>query len=177
MKNGVAFGEAVVVLKPGLAARAPYLRKTRLQLASKMRFISAQYEAYLSTGAWERNAKTANSAARRLEAAVRTIGGIELAFPVDVNALFAQMPARGRRSRPRQILLLRLGRRPPALDDELRHDRRRCRRVRGHPPRFAHRAGPIMVAASAWDDGKFARLEVTDKVIAWLAASEQVQTK
>jgi len=93
MKNGVAFGEAVVVLKPGLAARAPYLRKTRLQLASKMRFISAQYEAYMSSGAWERNAKAANAAARRLEAGVRAIGGIELAFPVQANAIFARMDA------------------------------------------------------------------------------------
>lgn len=93
MKNGVAFGEAVVVLKPELAARAPYLRKTRLQLASKMRFISAQYDAYLRTGAWERNARAANAAARRLESALGSIDGIELAFPVDTNALFARMPA------------------------------------------------------------------------------------
>ncbi len=92
MKNGVAFGEAVVVLKPGLAARAPYLRKTRLQLASKMRFVSAQYEAYLSTGAWGRNATAANEAARRLETAVRAMGGIEIAYPVQANAVFARMP-------------------------------------------------------------------------------------
>ena len=93
MKNGIAFGEAVVILKPELVARAPYLRKTRLQLASKMRFIAAQYEAYLETGAWERNARAANAAARRLETAVNAIGGIELAYPVSVNALFARMPA------------------------------------------------------------------------------------
>ncbi len=93
MKNGIAFGEAVVILKPELVARAPYLRKTRLQLASKMRFIAAQYEAYLETGAWERNASAANAAARRLETAVNAIGGIELAYPVSVNALFARMPA------------------------------------------------------------------------------------
>jgi threonine aldolase len=92
MKNGVAFGEAVVVLKSELAARAPYLRKTRLQLASKMRYISAQYEAYLDGGLWERNAKAANAAARRLESALRTVGGIELAYPVQTNALFARMP-------------------------------------------------------------------------------------
>ena len=90
MKNGVAFGEAVVVLKPGLAARAPYLRKTHLQLASKMRFISAQYEAYLRV--WERNARAANAAATRLETAVKTIGGIEIEYPVATNALFARMP-------------------------------------------------------------------------------------
>ena len=92
-KNGVAFVEAVVVLKPELAARAPYLRKTRLQLASKMRFISAQYETYLRDGLWERNAKAANGAAKRLEKAVLAIGGIKLAYPVQANALFASMPA------------------------------------------------------------------------------------
>jgi threonine aldolase len=92
MKNGVAFGEAVVVLKPSLAARAPCLRKTRLQLASKMRFISAQYEAYLGSRLWERNARSANTAAKRLEAAVKSVGGIELAYPVETNAFFARMP-------------------------------------------------------------------------------------
>jgi threonine aldolase len=92
MKNGVAFGEAVVVLKPDLAIRAPYLRKTRTQLASKMRFISAQYEVYLGSGLWKRNAESANAAAGRLEAAVRDIGGIELAYPVRSNAIFARMP-------------------------------------------------------------------------------------
>jgi threonine aldolase len=92
MKNGVAFGEAVVVLKPALAGRAPFLRKTRLQLASKMRFISAQYEAYIRPEVWERNAKSANAAASRLAAAARAIGGIELAFPVRTNAVFARMP-------------------------------------------------------------------------------------
>lgn len=92
MKNGVAFGEAMVVLKAGLAARAPCLRKTHLQLASKMRFISAQYEAYLTGGVWERNALAANAAARRLETAVNAMGGIDLAFPVSTNALFARMP-------------------------------------------------------------------------------------
>ena len=91
MKNGIAFGEAVVVLNSALALRAPYLRKTRLQLTSKMRFVSAQYEAYLSTGAWERNARAANAAARRLESALSTVGGIKLVYPVSTNALFARM--------------------------------------------------------------------------------------
>jgi threonine aldolase len=92
MKNGVAFGEAVVVLRSELAARAPCLRKTRLQLASKMRFISAQYEAYLGKGVWERNARAATSAAKRRETAIGSIRGIETAFPVQTNALFARMP-------------------------------------------------------------------------------------
>jgi threonine aldolase len=94
MKNGVAFGEALVVLEPRLAARAPRLRKARLQLASKMRFISAQYEAYLSGGVWERNARSANAAARRLEAGARATAGIEIACPVQANAVFARMEGR-----------------------------------------------------------------------------------
>jgi len=92
MKNGVAFGEAVVVLRSELAIEAPYLRKTRLQLASKMRFISAQYEVYLGKRIWERNARAANAAAKRLEAAVSSIEGIKPAFPVETNAVFATMP-------------------------------------------------------------------------------------
>jgi threonine aldolase len=93
MKNGLAFGEAVVVLKESLASRAPCLRKTRCQLASKMRFISAQYEAYLGKGVWERNARASNAAAKRLESAVASMGGIEIAFPVQANAVFARMSA------------------------------------------------------------------------------------
>jgi threonine aldolase len=92
MKNGVAFGEALVVLEPALAKAAPFLRKTRLQLASKMRYIAAQYEAYLSGGVWERNAKAANRAARRLEAALRGTPGLEIALPVSTNAVFARVP-------------------------------------------------------------------------------------
>jgi threonine aldolase len=94
MKNGVAFGEALVVLEPRLAPRVPRMRKARLQLASKMRFISAQYEAYISDGVWERNARAANAAAARLETGARAIAGIEIAYPVQANAVFARMDHR-----------------------------------------------------------------------------------
>lgn len=94
MKNGLAFGEAVVVLEPRLAKQAPYLRKARLQLASKMRYISAQYEVYLRDRLWFRNAASANAAAARLAAALEGESGIELAFPVQVNALFVRMAPR-----------------------------------------------------------------------------------
>jgi threonine aldolase len=59
-----------------------------------MRFISAQYEAYLSGGVWERNARSANAAARRLEAGARATAGIEIACPVQANAVFARMEGR-----------------------------------------------------------------------------------
>jgi threonine aldolase len=91
-KNGVAFGEALVVLKPELAARAEVLRKTRLQLASKMRFISAQYLAYLGKGIWKRNAETANARAKELAALVEGIRGVEIVHGPDTNALFVRLP-------------------------------------------------------------------------------------
>lgn len=93
MKNGVAFGEALVVLRPELALRAELLRKTRLQLSSKMRFVSAQYLAYLGQGIWKRNAEAANTRARELAALVRTIPGVEIIHGPDTNAIFARMPA------------------------------------------------------------------------------------
>ena len=103
MKNGVAFGEALVVLKGGLARRAPYLRKTRLQLASKMRFISAQFLAMLGDGAseplWLRSARHANAMAARLRSqldeavAAGRIRGLAFTQPTHANAVFATLPA------------------------------------------------------------------------------------
>lgn len=92
MKNGVAFGEALVVLNPALARRAPFLRKTRLQLDSKMRFIAAQYEAYLADGLWLKNARAANAAAKRLAALIRDIPELRLAHEPETNALFVRLP-------------------------------------------------------------------------------------
>jgi len=91
-KNGLLFGEAVVALNPRYAEDAPFLRKTRLQLASKMRFIGAQYEAYLGQGIWRRNAMASNSSAARLEALLATRPRVKVVNKVEINALFASMP-------------------------------------------------------------------------------------
>jgi threonine aldolase len=91
-KNGLLFGEAVVVLEPRYAEDAPYLRKTRLQLASKMRYIAAQYEAYLGQGLWKRNAEAANSAAARLASGLAPLPQVGIAHPVETNAIFAGLP-------------------------------------------------------------------------------------
>lgn len=92
-KNGLMFGEAVIIAKHGRAAAADAdrLRKTSLQLASKMRFIAAQFEAYVGGGLWRSNAEKANAMARRLADGVRRLG-VPLAWPVDTNALFARVP-------------------------------------------------------------------------------------
>jgi threonine aldolase len=92
-KNGLMFGEAVVVLNPEAAYGVPYLRKTSMQLSSKMRFVSAQIEALIGGDLWLRNALHANGMAQRLVAAVQDIDGVEVQRPVEANAVFAVLPA------------------------------------------------------------------------------------
>jgi threonine aldolase len=91
-KNGLLLGEAVVVLNPVLAGGLPYLRKQSLQLASKMRFLAAQFEALLGDELWRRSAANANAMAARLAEAVRDVPGLQLTRPVQTNAVFATLP-------------------------------------------------------------------------------------
>jgi threonine aldolase len=91
-KNGMLFGEAVVVLTPGAVAAMPHLRKLSMQLAAKMRFVSAQFEALLSGDLWLRGAAHANAMARRLADGVRAVPGVEIRYPVQANAVFAALP-------------------------------------------------------------------------------------
>ncbi len=91
-KNGLMFGEAVVFLRPGLADAFPWLRKQNLQLASKTRFIAAQFEAWLGGGLWRELALHANAMAARLEKSLRGVPGIAIARPVRTNAVFARLP-------------------------------------------------------------------------------------
>jgi threonine aldolase len=88
-KNGLLGGEAVVVLNPELLEGMLWLRKQTMQLASKMRFLAAQFDALLADGLWRANATHANALARRLEAAVRTIPGVDVTRPAQANAVFA----------------------------------------------------------------------------------------
>lgn len=92
-KNGIMLGEAVIVLNPQSAPGVDYLRKSSMQLASKMRYISAQLLALLSGDLWLRNARHANSMARLLETRVRAISGVDIVRPVQANAVFAILPA------------------------------------------------------------------------------------
>jgi threonine aldolase len=91
-KNGVAVGEAVVFFDRELAREFDYRCKQGGQLASKMRFLSAPWTGLLKGGAWLKHAQHANAMARRLEAGLRTIPAIEIAYPVDANAVFARIP-------------------------------------------------------------------------------------
>jgi threonine aldolase len=92
-KNGMLLGEAVVVLNPDLDRGLDYLRKSSMQLASKMRFISAQFIALLAGDLWLRNAAHANEMAARLHDSVRDLPGLEVSHPVQANAVFVTLPA------------------------------------------------------------------------------------
>lgn len=91
-KNGLMLGEAIVVLNAEAAPGVDFLRKTSMQLASKMRFISAQLLALLTDDLWLRNARHSNSMAQRLEASVHAIPGVTVVRPVQANAVFAILP-------------------------------------------------------------------------------------
>ncbi len=92
-KNGAIAAEAVVLLRPELAEGFEYLRKQTTQLASKMRFVSAQLIALLSGDLWRANAAHANAMTMRLADAVSGIQGVEITQPVESNAVFAILPA------------------------------------------------------------------------------------
>lgn len=93
-KNGLMFGEAVV-FAPRSDGRTPdtaRLRKTRLQLASKMRYIAAQFGEYVKDGLWRECATLANDAARRLAEGMSE-RGIALEYPAQTNGVFVKLPA------------------------------------------------------------------------------------
>jgi threonine aldolase len=91
-KNGLLFGDAVVFLRPGLGDGFEFTRKQLGQLASKMRFVAAQFDALLAGDLWLRNARHSNEMAAALADAVRAIDGVEIVQPVEANAVFARIP-------------------------------------------------------------------------------------
>ncbi len=91
-KNGLMFGEAVVVFDPELARDVRYIRKQTTQLASKMRFIAVQFEALLTDDLWYSNASHANEMARFFAQQIKDIRGVEITQEVEINALFVRLP-------------------------------------------------------------------------------------
>src|ERR1700689_4323296 len=96
-KNGIMGGEAVIFFNrasgnPKPSADFLYLRKQGMQLASKMRFIAAQFEALLTNGLWQRSAEHANRMARVLQGEVRKIPQVRVVWKVEANGVFVQIP-------------------------------------------------------------------------------------
>lgn len=92
-KNGMMYGEAVVFFNRALCEDFKYRRKQGMQLASKMRYIAAQFEAFLENDLWKRNALHANLMAQKLHESVRDIPGVDVTQKVESNAVFARIPA------------------------------------------------------------------------------------
>ena len=91
-KNGAVLAESVVFFDPTLSDGFKYVRKQSAQLASKMRYVSAQYVALLEDGLWRRNAENANAMAALLADRVRTVPGVRITQAVDANEVFAILP-------------------------------------------------------------------------------------
>jgi len=91
-KNGLMFGEAVVFLKPGLAADFEYSRKQNMQLHSKMRYIAAQFDRYLTEELWKKNASNANKTAKLLAEKLSEFEQIKISREVTANGVFAILP-------------------------------------------------------------------------------------
>jgi threonine aldolase len=91
-KNGLLGAEAVVILNPELAPKFEYMRKQSMQLASKMRFLAAQFDALLTDELWRRCAAHANSMAAQLASAVRDLPRLTITRPVETNVVFATLP-------------------------------------------------------------------------------------
>jgi threonine aldolase len=91
-KNGAMGAEAVVFFDKKLSRDFLYRRKQGMQLASKMRFISAQFEALLSKDLWRKNAQHANRMAELLKKEISKIPGVKIVYKVEANGVFAQIP-------------------------------------------------------------------------------------
>jgi len=93
-KNGMIYGEAVIFFDPKMAQDFKFIRKQGMHLPSKMRFISAQFEALLSGDLWRRSAAHANRMARLLASELEKVPGgkISLTQAVEANGVFATVP-------------------------------------------------------------------------------------
>lgn len=91
-KNGLLLGEAIVFFDESLhGGTAPFARKQGMQLASKMRYVAAQFDALLEDDRWLEYASHANAMARRLAERVSAIPGVRITRPVECNAVFATL--------------------------------------------------------------------------------------
>jgi len=91
-KNGMMYGEAIVFADKSLCENFKYVRKQGMQLASKMRYISAQFSAYLSNDLYLETARHANAMAQHLVKKLSDIPEIKITQNASANAVFAKLP-------------------------------------------------------------------------------------
>jgi threonine aldolase len=93
-KNGMMFGEAIIFFDKTLSKKFKFIRKQGMQLYSKMRFVSAQFVAYLENGLWLQNARNANKMANLLADEIKKIPQINITQVTESNGVFAKIPKR-----------------------------------------------------------------------------------
>jgi threonine aldolase len=93
-KNGAMAAECLIYFKPSQAENLPFLMKRAGHTLSKLRFVSAQLEAFITTGVWQRNALHANRLARKIGNAASAL----LLQPVEANEVFLRLSAAERSS-------------------------------------------------------------------------------
>lgn len=91
-KNGMMYGEAVVFFNPELGRLFPFFQKQGMQMASKMRYISAQFKAMLTDDLWWHNALHANKMAAYFAERLCEFERIDITLPVQINSIFARFP-------------------------------------------------------------------------------------
>ncbi len=91
-KNGLLFGEVLMVKDSMVSNIVPFVRKQSTQLFSKMRFISAQFECYISSNLWKENAEHANKMADYFAERLKLFSKIKITQKVQSNAVFVTMP-------------------------------------------------------------------------------------
>ena len=92
-KNGMMFGEVLVVMNEDVANNMIFFRKQGMQLPSKMRYVASQFDALLKGALWRKLAENANKMAALLENEVRDISGVQIVHSVQSNAVVAKIPA------------------------------------------------------------------------------------
>jgi threonine aldolase len=91
-KNGMMYGEAVIFFNKKLATDFKFIRKQGMHLPSKMRYISAQFEALLTGNLWKRSATHANRMAHILAGELAKLPKVKITQPVETNGVFAVIP-------------------------------------------------------------------------------------
>ena len=91
-KNGCLAAEAIIFFKKDLVGNTAFLMKRAGHLLSKMRFVSAQLDAYISNDVWLKNARHANKMGKRLSEGLNNYSDINLSYPTEANEVFATFP-------------------------------------------------------------------------------------
>ena len=91
-KNGCMAAEAIIIFDKDLVGNLPFLLKRSGHLLSKMRFVSAQLDGYISNDVWLKNAKHANNMAKKLSDGLVSTNQIKLEYPTEANEVFVRLP-------------------------------------------------------------------------------------